>query len=95
MNLLLRSLVNTTKTINGDIKFTLIEVGAARYVKSKEPFYELLDYFPSSEIIGFEVNPDTCDRMNKTARNGVKYYPHAFGGNKRRKTILRYKPPRL
>jgi len=79
MNLLLRSLVNTTKTINGDITFTLIEVGAARYVKSKEPFYELLDYFPSSEIIGFEVNPDTCDRMNKTARNGVKYYPHALG----------------
>lgn len=62
-----------------DFRFTMLEVGAARYEDRKEPFYPLLDAFPGSRIIGFEVDPATCDAMNKAAPEGVHYYPVALG----------------
>ena len=62
-----------------DLAFTILEVGAARYEDKKEPFYALLDAFPGSRIIGFEVEDATCSEMNKSAPAGVRYYPVALG----------------
>ena len=71
--------VDVIKEVNHDLSFTLIEVGALKLSNKKEPFYELLDYFPSSKIIGFEIEKELCNKMNSSARNGVKYYPYALG----------------
>ena len=55
-------------------------MGAVQLSKDKiEPFYQLLDYFPSSKIIGFEIDNDLCAKQNLEAREGVKYYPYALG----------------
>ena len=53
MNKVLNALVENIKLNNIKINFTIIEIGAVQIKNEKEPFYELLDYFPSSRIIGF------------------------------------------
>jgi len=55
MNKPLLELVEFIKKTNIDINFKIIEIGALQIQDQKEPFYELLDYFPSSKIIGFEI----------------------------------------
>ena len=79
------------KKINCD--FMMIEVGALKIQSKPEPFYELLDYFPSSRIIGFEIDEDVCEKMNSEASNGVKYYPYALGkANEKRKLYVTQNP---
>lgn len=79
MNKILQVTIDVVKNFGIDIKFTLIEIGARQVGKNKEPFYQLLDHFPSSKIIGFEIDEKTCNQMNLSAPNGVKYYPCALG----------------
>ena len=87
MNKILQLTVDLIKDINIDICFTLLEVGAVKISEEEEPFYELLDYFPSSKIVGFEIDKEVCDKMNLSARDGVKYYPHALGEFNERKEL--------
>ena len=78
MNELLKKTADVVKSAKIDVSFTLIEVGALA-VGSTEPFYELLDYFPSSRIIGFEIDEQVCTKMNSESREGVEYFPFALG----------------
>ncbi len=82
-----KKLLKIIKKNKIDCKFTIIEIGALE-VSKKEPFYELLDHFPSSKIIGFEIEEDVCDQMNLKAPNGVEYYPHALGEKMREKNCI-------
>ena len=85
----LEALVDIISDVDVDISFTFIEVGALQIPEGNqnvdnepfdnEPFYELLKYYPSSRVIGFELDEDTCDSMNLSAGAGIKYYPHALG----------------
>lgn len=86
-NNLLNVTVDVVKKNNKNLNFTLLEVGAAQIHQDKEPFYELLDYFPSSKIIGFELDKEVCDDLNANAREGIKYYPHALGEFNEKKKI--------
>ena len=86
MNDASKKLFNIIRKNKIDCKFTIIEIGALE-VSKKEPFYELLDHFPSSKIIGFEIEEDVCDQMNLKAPNGVEYYPHALGEKNERKKL--------
>ena len=79
MNKTLQVTADLIKNTHINIDFTLIEIGAVQVSTEKEPFYELLDHFPSSKIIGFEIDKEICNEMNLSARDGVKYYPHALG----------------
>ncbi len=88
-NNVLKVTVDVIKNIKKNLSFTLLEVGAAQIHQDKEPFYELLDYFPSSKIIGFELDKKVCDDLNANARKGIKYYPHALGEfNEKRKLYI-------
>ena len=79
-NKMLEATTEVIKQLDLDISFTLLEVGAVQLSKDeKEPFYELLDYFPSSKVIGFEIEEDVCNQQNLEARPGIKYYPNALG----------------
>ena len=79
-NKMLEATADVIKQLDLDISFTLLEVGAVQLSKDeKEPFYELLDYFPSSKVIGFEIEEDVCNQQNLEARPGIKYYPNALG----------------
>ena len=81
------------KKNNIDLSFNIVEIGAVQLSENKEPFYQLLDYFPSSKIIGFELEEDVCEKMNAKAIKGVKYYPYALGkANEKRKLYITQHP---
>ena len=93
MNKALNVLVEHIKLTNIKINFTIIEIGAVQIQNEKEPFYELLDYFPSSKIIGFELDKAVCEKMNSNSSKGVKYYPYALGkSNEKRKLYITQHP---
>jgi len=87
MNEKLKDLVDIIYHNKIELKFNILEIGALQVEKSKEPFYELLRYFPFSKIIGFEVDKAVCDKMNLTAKSGIKYYPYALGRNNEKKNF--------
>jgi FkbM family methyltransferase len=62
-----------------DLCFTLMEIGARIVDSKKEPFWGLIEQFPSSSLLGFEVDPDLCSNLNKQSPKGVVYYPVALG----------------
>ena len=89
----LRKLVDTINPNKSNLNFTLLEIGAAIVTDNKEPFYQLLEYFPSSKIIGFEIEKDVCEKMNANAAKGVKYYPYALGkANEKRNLYITQHP---
>ena len=74
-------------------KFTILEIGALQIENSKPQFYKLLEYFPTSEVIGFEIEKELCDQLNYEASKGIKYYPHALGEkNEKRKLYITEHP---
>ena len=74
-------------------KFTILEIGALQIENSKPQFYKLLEYFPTSEVIGFEIEKELCDQLNYKASKGIKYYPHALGEkNEKRKLYITEHP---
>ena len=93
MNEALSILVESLKQNNISLNFKIIEVGALKIQDQDEPFYELLDYFPSTKIIGFEIEKEICEKMNSQAKEGVKYYSHALGkDNEQRKFYITQNP---
>ncbi len=75
-----------------ECKFTIIEIGALQ-LSEKEPFYELLEHFPNSKIIGFEIEEKVCDEMNLKAPKGVEYYPHALGEKNEKRKLYNTQHP--
>jgi len=61
------------------LTFTVLEVGAVPLGGEPEPFYQLLDIFPGSQIIAFEVDKELCEKLNKTSRPGLKFFATALG----------------
>jgi FkbM family methyltransferase len=61
----------------GPLTFTTLEVGALPV--DEEPSHALLDAFPGSSIIGFEVDEALCTSLNGKARPGIRYFPVALG----------------
>ena len=93
MNYNLNKLCEIIKQSNIELNFNIVEIGALRQVGKNEPFYELLDHFPSSKIIGFELDKEVCEKMNLEAREGVKYFPYAIGkANEKRKLYITQHP---
>ena len=89
----IKELVEIIKKNKIDYKFTLIDIGARTIEKSKPRFHKILEYFPSSEIIGFEIEKEVCDQMNSEAAKGVKYFPFALGeNNEKRKLYITENP---
>jgi FkbM family methyltransferase len=82
---MLEQLASIINAESPQIKFTIMEVGALQIEGSPEPFYRLLDLFPDSQIIGFEVDEDLCAEMNSKAKAGVRYYPSALGRRNERR----------
>ncbi len=61
------------------LRFTLLEIGAVPLGGEREPFYRLLDLFPGSCVVAFEVDEALCANLNAAAPAGVRYYPNALG----------------
>ena len=88
-----KKLVEIIHETKVNCEFSLLEIGAAKTGKTKEPFYKILDYFPHSKIIGFEIDKKVCDKMNSEASEGIKYYPYALGKANERKKLYNTQAP--
>ena len=62
--------------------FKIAEIGANSYGNKEEPFHKLLDFFPDSQILAFEVDKNECDKLNKSSKKGIKFFPNALGKKK-------------
>ena len=70
------------------LRFTVLEVGALPLESQQaEPFYQLIDLFPGSRVIGFELEAAVCAAMNEQASEGVHYYPVALGARNECRTL--------
>jgi|TARA_B110000259_G_scaffold11218_1_gene12245 FkbM family methyltransferase len=67
------------KSFDKSLKFEIIEVGAHPYEGKEELFYRLLDFFPNSKINAFEIDKAECQKLNKSSKNGVEFFPYALG----------------
>jgi hypothetical protein len=65
---------------DNSVTFTILEIGGVPLAGSlEEPFHQLLEFFPGSQILAFEVDKELCERLNKTAKTGLKFFPNALG----------------
>lgn len=65
--------------ISPSLSFTIFEVGALPIEGQEEAFHGLLDFFPESQIIAFEVDKKLCSELNEKSKSGLKYFPVALG----------------
>lgn len=65
--------------VDPNLDFTIMEIGALPLEGAPEPFYCLIDYFPKSKIIAFEVDQALCDDLNSKVDKRIKYYCNAIG----------------
>ncbi|MBN2803979.1 MAG: FkbM family methyltransferase, partial [Deltaproteobacteria bacterium] len=62
-----------------NLDFTIFEIGALPLGENQEPFYQILDLFPKSRIIAFEVDEKLCNDLNSATPSNIQYYPKALG----------------
>jgi FkbM family methyltransferase len=75
----LAKLAAVVRKAEPSLKFTMLEVGAVPLGGEREPFHWLLELFPGSRVIAFEVDAGVCASLNERAPVGMRYYPTALG----------------
>ena len=80
-------LTSLLKTRGYDLTFTLMEIGARIIERHGEPFYRLLETFPTSRILAFEVDPEECSRLNVNGSTGVIFFPYAIGKTEEERSL--------
>ena len=89
----LTSLLGFIKQLKLDFTFKIIEVGARHTKNYREPFYDLIENFPGSKLIGFEPDEEASEKLNSAANEGFKYFPYALGkANEKRKFYITNHP---
>jgi FkbM family methyltransferase len=76
---MLKKLSNLISKHDDSITFLMLEIGGVPLDGQEEPFYQLLDLFPGSRVVAFEVDKKVCEELNKTSKRGVVFYPFALG----------------
>lgn len=69
------------------LTFTMLEVGGVPLGGEAEPFHALLDIFPGSRVIAFELDRELCERLNAEARPGLEFFPVALGRTEETRTL--------
>lgn len=76
-----------------NLSFTILEIGALPLEGEAEPFHKLLDIFPGSKVIAFEVDHHLCEQLNKKEKSGITYYPVALGRKEEKRTFYETNHP--
>lgn len=63
-------------------RLRVVDVGALSLGEGSDPYAKLVAAAPC-EILGFEPIAEECARLNRTARPGCRYLPHAVGDGQR------------
>jgi FkbM family methyltransferase len=69
------------------LAFNMLEVGALPLDNTPERFHQLLEVFPSSRVSALEIDPALCEKLNREARAGIRFYPCALGRSDERRTL--------
>ena len=62
-----------------NLVFNILEIGARPIADEKEVFHLLVEHFPGSKVIAFEVDEELCKRLNKESDVNITFYPVALG----------------
>ena len=79
--------------VDDSLSFTILEIGARPLKGEFEPFHQILDIFPGSNIYAFEVDEKLCADLNRNARPGLKYFPVALGRAEERREFYETNHP--
>ena len=79
MNDDLRLIADSIREVYGPLTFMVLEIGARPLEGQAEPFHDLLDLFPGSQIAAFEIDEKLCEELNRQAKPGFRYFPVALG----------------
>jgi FkbM family methyltransferase len=80
-------LAQLVRSLEPDLVFTVLEVGARPISNEQEPFYNLLQLFPGSRILAFEVDEALCRELNEKCLVGVHYFPVALGRDNEKRLL--------
>ena len=67
------------KQVSPELTLTILDIGAVPLAGQEEKAHGLVRDFPGSRVIGFEVDPEVCERMNRTSPEHMTFYPVALG----------------
>jgi len=68
------------KEVSPRLAFRVLEIGARPLGNEKEPFLDILEHFPESKLIGFDIDDNLCLKMNAESSEQFTYYSQAIGG---------------
>ncbi len=83
----LKRLADMILTQDDSVTFTILEIGGMPLEGETEPFHQLVDLFPGSRVLAFEVDKNVCERLNKTCRPGIEFFPTALGRTEETRTF--------
>ena len=83
----LTKFLESISEFDNSLEFQMLEIGAHPYGDSKEPFHQLLDFFPKSKVVAFELDKDECEKLNQKSSKGIKFFPYALGEKNEKKKI--------
>lgn len=85
--------IKLIRKISKSLTFTILEVGALPLEGQVEPFHQLLDFFPNSKIIAFELDPVLCTTLNNKATKKITFYPVALGETQEKRLLYETNHP--
>lgn len=62
-----------------DLSFTIMEIGARPLDGQTESFHQLVEIFPGSRILAFELEEQLCSELNAKNGDAIRYFPVALG----------------
>lgn len=71
-----------------ELSFNILAAGALPVAGTDDRFHGLLELFPSSRISAFELDAELCERLNREARPGLRYYARALGRTEERRELF-------
>lgn len=72
---------------DNSLEFHMLEIGAHPYEDTKERFHQLIDFFPKSRVVAFELDKDECEKLNQKSPKGIKFFPYALGEKNEKKKL--------
>lgn len=67
------------KQVHPNLTLTVLDIGAVPIAGQKEKAHSLVAPYPGSRVVGFKVDSEVCERLNRESADGISFYPVALG----------------
>jgi FkbM family methyltransferase len=89
----LRRLAQAVNSVSSALTFTIMEIGALPLGGEREVFHHLVELFPGSRLIAFELEESLCAELNSKCPPEVSYFPVALGRSEERRLLFLTRHP--